>query len=210
MPRLRRTPRRGPPLPRLQPLRPPHRHRRRMPRTRGHHHHHRAPGGRRRGLPALRPRLLAHRRDPRRSPRGQGARPHRGQKPKLGPRQVKLARQMCDERDDATNAATPCNRSPTNWTSPAPPSTATSPRRLPRPGPPSTDSPTPRPRPADRALSTDISSVLTTTSLRWHRFRAASAVTLMRTESRISFVAAAGRACRCCFICWESSATGWA
>jgi DNA invertase Pin-like site-specific DNA recombinase len=46
-----------------------------------------------------------------------------GQKPKLGPRQVKLAWQMYDERARTANASTPASRSPTNSASPAPPST---------------------------------------------------------------------------------------
>jgi len=51
-----------------------------------------------------------------------------GQKPKLGPRQVKLAR--CTTRPARTaNASTPSPRSPLSSPSPAPPSTATSPRR---------------------------------------------------------------------------------
>lgn len=45
-----------------------------------------------------------------------------GQKPKLGPRQVKLPGRC------TTSATTPSNRSPTNSASPAPPSTATSAR----------------------------------------------------------------------------------
>jgi DNA invertase Pin-like site-specific DNA recombinase len=47
-----------------------------------------------------------------------------GQKPKLGPRQAKLAWQMYDERgEDGKRKPTPSSRSPTNSASPAPLST---------------------------------------------------------------------------------------
>lgn len=49
-----------------------------------------------------------------------------GQKPKLGPRQVKLAREM------STPATAPSSRSPTSSASPAPPSTATWTKPCPR------------------------------------------------------------------------------
>jgi hypothetical protein len=58
-----------------------------------------------------------------------------GQKPKLGPRQVRLAQQMYDELGDEANAATPSPRSPPSSASPAPPSTATSPKHRRRSSP---------------------------------------------------------------------------
>ena len=48
-----------------------------------------------------------------------------GQKPKLGPRQARLARQMYDEVAATARAATPSPRSPPSSASPDPPSTAT-------------------------------------------------------------------------------------
>ncbi len=51
-----------------------------------------------------------------------------GQKPKLGPRQVKLAREMYEETGKDGNVRTPSRRSPPSWASADRPSTATSPR----------------------------------------------------------------------------------
>src|SRR6266700_8288894 len=63
----------------------------------------------------------------------------RGQKPILGPRQVKLAREMYEETGEDGNGATRSPRSPRSSASPAPPSTATS------PGPPDNDAAVPVP-----------------------------------------------------------------
>jgi hypothetical protein len=48
-----------------------------------------------------------------------------GQKPKLGPRQVKLAREMYDERGEDGKRRYTSSRSPPSSASPAPPSTGT-------------------------------------------------------------------------------------
>ena len=53
-----------------------------------------------------------------------------GQKPKLGPRQVKLAREMYDETGEDGKRRTPWRRSPPSSASADRRSTATSPRRL--------------------------------------------------------------------------------
>ncbi len=49
-----------------------------------------------------------------------------GQKPKLGPRQVKLAREMYEKKAPTGDAPIPSNTSPRNSVSPGPPSTDTS------------------------------------------------------------------------------------